>query len=493
MYGFRDMEKINVVWFKRDLRLKDHAPLKHALDEGLPVLLVYFVEPSLVRASQSNIRHWKFIYESLTDLNQSLKLVGSKIYLFHEEVIPAFKHIQQHYQLNKLFSHQETGIAITYQRDREVKRFCQGNKVIWQEWRQNGAQRGRKNRKGWSAQWETFMNQPLEDPVWEKRNLLNPDFPEFSGRQTSLDWMKHSPATMQEGGESRAHQYLTSFLEGRVKNYSRFISKPEASRRSCSRLSPYLAWGNLSVRQVFQAAESLRKAGKYTGPIRNFQSRLRWHCHFIQKFEMEERMEFEPINRGFLDYGYEKNPERLEAWKMGKTGVPLVDACMRCLVQTGYVNFRMRAMLVSFLTHHLNLDWRAGADHLAQLFLDFEPGIHYPQLQMQAGMTGINQVRIYNPIKQSGDHDPEGVFIKKWVPELASLPFPYFHEPWKTPPIEGQMAGLTLGDTYPFPIVDPEKAARLAREKIWKAQSLPEVKKEAKRILARHTLSVRWR
>lgn len=208
---------------------------------------------------------------------------------------------------------------------------------------------------------------------------------------------------------------------------------------------------------------------------------------------MEERMEMEPINRGFFDYGYEKNPERLEAWKMGKTGLPLVDACMRCLTQTGYVNFRMRAMLVSFLTHHLNMDWREGADHLAQLFLDFEPGIHYPQLQMQAGMTGINQVRIYNPVKQSKDHDAEGVFIKKWVPELRLLPFPYFHEPWKIPPIERQGLGFTLGDTYPFPIVDPEKAARLAREKIWKAQSLPEVKKEAKRILSRHTLSVRWR
>lgn len=487
------MEKINVVWFKRDLRLKDHAPLKKAVEEGLPILLVYVVEPSLIRASQSNIRHWKFIYESLTNLNQSLAAVGSSILIMQDEVIPALTRLQQYYHLNKLFSHQETGVAITYQRDREVKRFCQANGVFWQEWRQNGVQRGRKNRNGWSGQWETFMKLPLENPAWEKGKFLKPDFPQFLEMQHSTAWMKESPFIMQEGGENRAHQYLQSFLDGRVKNYSHNISKPEASRRSCSRLSPYLAWGNLSVRQVFQAAESLRKGGKHTGSIRNFQSRLKWHCHFIQKFEMEERMEMEPINRGFFDYGYEKNPERLEAWKMGKTGLPLVDACMRCLTQTGYVNFRMRAMLVSFLTHHLNMDWREGADHLAQLFLDFEPGIHYPQLQMQAGMTGINQVRIYNPVKQSKDHDAEGVFIKKWVPELRLLPFPYFHEPWKIPPIERQGLGFTLGDTYPFPIVDPEKAARLAREKIWKAQSLPEVKKEAKRILSRHTLSVRWR
>lgn len=487
------MEKINVVWFKRDLRLKDHAPLKHAIDEGLPLLLVYFIEPTLVAASQRNIRHWKFIYESLTHMNQSLEMLGTRVHLFHVEVIPGFRRLQEQFQINALFSHQETGIAITYQRDKEVKKFCREAGISWHEWAQHGVQRGRKNRKGWSRQWEAFMNRPLENPTLKRGHFLRLDCTAFPEMQPSNQWMTDAPGGMQEGGESRAHQYLNSFLDGRVKDYSRFISKPEASRRSCSRLSPYLAWGNLSVRQVFQAAELLRTAGNYPGPVRNFQSRLRWHCYFIQKFEMEARMEFEPINRGFLGYGYEDDPEHLEAWKMGKTGLPLVDACMRCLKQTGYVNFRMRAMLVSFLTHHLNQDWRAGADHLAQLFLDFEPGIHYPQLQMQAGMTGINQVRIYNPVKQSLDHDPEGIFIKKWVPELATLPFPYFHEPWKIPPLEGQMMGFSPGISYPYPVVDPEKAAQAARDRIWKAQSLPEVKQEAKRILSRHTLSVRWK
>ncbi len=488
---------MNIVWFKRDLRLSDHAPLKAAIENGESFLMLYIWEPSVMADPHYSSRHWHFVQQSLNDLNQQLSAGNAllSITILGGEAEAVFAAIHQKYQLKKVFSYEETGLKITYDRDKILTKYFKENIIEWQEFQTNGVVRKLKNRENWSELWKAQMHQKLDEPDWTK--LRNPCFvfddnnevyKQFLPNNYLLSTNNEAKPVFQPGGEYYAHRYLKSFLNDRAKNYSKTISKPLESRKSCSRLSPYIAWGNLSVRQVYQYTQNAKNYVSHRRDLDNFASRLHWHCHFIQKFEMEERMQFENVNRGFDSLQRIDNQDFVEKWKAGKTGYPLVDACMRCVCETGYLNFRMRAMLVSFLTLQLFQDWKEGAVFLAQQFLDFEPGIHYPQFQMQAGVTGMNTVRMYNPVKQSKDHDPDGIFIKTWVEELQNCPENFIHEPWKMTQMEQDLYGFRLGENYVFPIIDLEKSTKEAKDKIWTIRKILEVKDENKRILGKHVM-----
>jgi deoxyribodipyrimidine photo-lyase len=420
----KQMEKqdINIVWFKRDLRFTDHEPLFLAQQSSRPTLLIYCFEPSLIEYDDSDERHWRFVYESLVDMNGKLKSIDSEIYIFHSEVIPVLEKISTNYNITHLFSHQEIGNKISYDRDLTVQSYCDKHQIQWQESQTNGVIRKLKSRTDWEKRWKsTMLSAPkiINETNWNLIKLPTDWYNLNKGPILPLEFTT-SNEKFQKGGETLAWKYLESFLKNRCQNYSKHISKPELSRKGCSRLSPYLTYGNISMRMVYQFTLQHYKDSKHKRALTNFISRLHWHCHFIQKFEDECSMEFEPINKSYNSIQKTRNEAYIKAWQTGKTGVPLVDACMRCLVGTGFINFRMRAMVVSFFVFNLWQDWR-DLQFLTRQFLDYEPGIHYPQIHMQAGITGVNTVRIYNPIKNSEEHDSEGDFTKNGVPNYEKF------------------------------------------------------------------------
>lgn len=492
---------VQVLWFKRDLRIQDHAALFAAAKAG-PVFPVFVWDAAVWSSPDYSTQHVMFVRECLLALKSDLQSIGLDLIESTDGILNVLNYLLSTQHIAALYSHEETGNQSSYTLDIQVAAWCQQHQVCWHEYPQNGVVRRLKTRNSWHVIWQKRMAAAqFPVPTATLAQIAKPAHALlYDVAAVHLQKPQADKAQRQKGGRNHALKMLNSFLNGRASQYRGGISSPISSITAGSRISPYLAWGVLSMKEVMQAlrlqhARIKQNPDKYPKKLDSgliaFESRMHWHCHFMQKLESEPAIESQNLHsalNGIRDEAYADglSQQKLQAWITGRTGWPLVDACMAMLRTTGWINFRMRAMLMSTASYLYWLHWREPGLHLAREFLDYEAGIHWPQVQMQSGTTGINTLRIYNPVKQAIDQDPDGHFVRKWLPALSGVPTAWIFEPWLMTPALQLQYKCIIGQDYPEPLITLASAFSHARAQFALAKPSAIHTAETKRIINKH-------
>lgn len=479
-------------WIKKDFRLGDNPALTAALAQSESVTPVFLFEPKILRAEETSAFHVAAWCEALGDLRRRLIAHGADVLVLEGDAPEALRRLRRVLPFDALWSHQETGTELTYARDRAVGAWAKDVGVAWHEELQTGVFRGPIDRNKRHRTWKTFMGAgPIQPPDAQDlaRLKVPPEAAALALRgPLTPERFGHPLTTIQREcrqvvSEAAAKDTLRSFLDDRGLGYSGGISSPNSAFTHGSRLSVHFAWGTLTGREAYAATEARRAelgsarddtTKRWRKSLKAFSSRLHWRDQFTQRLETEPQMEFEPLNPAYVDLPTPGDPH-FEQWLEGQTGWPLVDACMRCTAQTGFLNFRMRAMVTSVAVHTLRIDWRKLVYPVARIWADYEPGIHVSQTQMQAGVVGINQLRAYSPDKQLLDQDPEARFVRRWVPELAHTPAEaILRHPLHPLP------------NYPVPPVDRQASLRAFKVDYFAIKRRPETRALAQTVYEKH-------
>jgi deoxyribodipyrimidine photo-lyase len=489
-----------VVWHREELRMRDHPAVTAATNAADVVLPLFVFDPGFYGddglACDARVR---FLHECLFDLDDRYDTASggdAGLTYAHGDPVPVLEALTDAGWT--VFASQTPTGRYGLARDRRASdlgvRFVSGD----------GLRRGvERTRDRWSDHVEDWFEDDQYEPSLEDTLLTGLDTGvTVEDIETHYD-TDPSKSQVPDGGTTAAREQLETFVT-RVTDYPGNISSPLDARDGCSGLSTYIRFGCLSTRQVYQYVQAHTEPGRGRDM---FVSRLFWNRHYNQKLEdwpgwldTAVNPELEGFNREHHD------PALVTAWKEGRTGYPMVDAAMRCLRETGWLNFRMRAMAASAYFHLLQQPWQIGADWYHHHLIDSDAAINYTQWQSQAGLVGKPTLRLYNPRKQVRDQDPEGEWVRRWVPELEGLPPEHLPQPEKTPPNVQAACGVSIGDgpdaDYPRPVVEyeaakerfwrryeavkPAAAARLGDEEIAKRASLSQGVSGAKAIAEKH-------
>jgi len=296
------MKVINILWFKKDLRIFDNEALCAAIKD-FDILPIYIIEVDIWSQNTHSYRQWQFCKESLIDLRNALAEIGQPLIIRTGNVINIFNEIISKFKIKGIYSHQETGDWLTYNRDQKVREWALSQNIIWKEFLQFSVFRGNLDRNNWSKKWqENSEKNLLKAPL--RINSINFNLGEIPSDKIFTFKRETCPGRMQ-GGRKKGLERMQYFFSNKLDSYSKDISSPEKSFDSCTRLSPYICWGCISLKEIFNKANISKKNNS-----KMLKSRLTWHCHFIQKLESEPELEFREFHPFFKNIR-EKNNELL--------------------------------------------------------------------------------------------------------------------------------------------------------------------------------------
>ena len=450
-------------WFRRDLRLTDHAALYHALKESEAVYCIFVFDTDILgKLTERQDRRVEFIWQSLIELNQRLMQQGSTLQVLHgraEEVIPQLAH---ELSAQAVFcNHDYEPDAV--QRDEDVE-ILLGN-IAFHHYKDQVIFEQSEILTGTGKPYSVFTpykNAWLKklDEFYLRAYPAERYFSAFAQCAAmhipSLEPLGFAPGKlMQPAGESGAKKLFDDFI-GRIGQYREARDFPEVN--GVSHLSVHLRFGTISIRSLAAHAYHIGGIGAQT-----WLSELIWREFYqMQLYHCPELAQGYAFKRQFNAINFPNDGEKYAAWCQGRTGFPLIDAAMCELNQTGYMHNRLRMVAASFLVKDLHVDWRWGERYFAEQLLDFDLAANNGGWQWAAS-TGCDAqpwFRIFNPVTQSEKFDPKGRFIRRYVPELAKCPDKWIHAPWLMPEVEQQRCGVIIGQAYPAPVVD-HAAARI--------------------------------
>lgn len=468
------MEKI-IVWFRKDLRLHDNPALWEAAQQGIVIpVFIWSEEEEYEKITNAAGKWW--LHHSLIALEKKLKLNGLSLIIRRGNSLEELSSICKQTKADAVFFGERYEPSIIRRDSRITKNLLTYGMEV-RSFPSNllftpSDLLNKKNEpyKLFTAFWKRTMgesvNRPL--PIPDELVSYDQDLPSLRVEELDLLPVNHWAEkfhTYWEPGEKGA---ITRWEQFTYDGLSRYVERRDIpSANSVSLLSPHLAWGDISVRAIWHSAKGLNETGEYMhSSIDAFLRQLIWREFAYHQLIHFPTVLYAPLREKFKAFPWQGSDEEFAKWQKGLTGYPLVDAGMRELWQTGAIQNRVRMVVSSFLVKHLLISWVEGSDWFKETLVDFDAASNAMGWQWVAG-SGIDAApyfRIFNPILQSQKFDPEGLYIRKWVPELAEIPSKYIHEPWKAPENVLHESGIVLGKTYPLPIIDHSLARNRALE-----------------------------